>query len=96
MTEIAWLVQFMLDHKLPIKAKDAIIARIGEVESRMSKPQIMQYPGNLLSSTAQAPSTQRLLEQQVVVAPTPTRIPVQTEIVTSTGNGTMTKGPKKW
>ncbi len=61
MTEIAWLVQFMFAHKLPIKAKDDIVARIGEVESLLSSKQGPQArPVNV---GIQAASTQRILDE---------------------------------
>lgn len=42
MTEIQWLVQLMLDHKLPGPVKEKFIARIGEVEAALStKPRPM-------------------------------------------------------
>lgn len=91
MTEIQWLVEIMLHHKLPSQVRELFIARIGEVEARLinEKPRpIINVP----MLPTQAPSTQRLLEDHVA----PIRNPIPTEIVTSQGNGTMIKGPRKF
>jgi hypothetical protein len=53
--------------------------------------------------TAQAPSTQRLLDDMttqsgtmVIPAQVPQRTITPTEVVTSKGNGTSTRGPRKF
>lgn len=110
MTEIAWLVKFMMAHKLPNLAKDEIIARIGEVESTMqvnksvtptiSRTPITQNPGAII----QSPSTQRILDEMALEAPVipaarPIPVPAQMDKETGramvqTGKGTF--GPRKF
>lgn len=94
MTEIQWLCDVLLNFKLPGPVKDKFIARIGEVESKLSPT---NYVRPVVSPT-QAPSTQRLLEDPlpVIRAPTPPA-PIDKETgraMVSTGNGT--KGPRKF
>lgn len=102
MSEIAWLVKLMTEHKLSAQVKATILARIGEVEAALSKniniavpPMAPRHIG-----TVQAPSTQRILDEmaseQAVAPVLPPRVIIPQEIVTSKGNGTSTRGPKKW
>ena len=97
MTEIQWLVDVLLHQKMPQKIRDIFIARIGEVELTLARQQPPRITP-LVAQTAQAPSTQRLLEHQEVpqvVKPTPGTIDKETGRVNiPTGNGTS--GPRKW
>lgn len=108
MTEIQWLVEIMLNHKLPAPVKDRFIARIGEVESNLSKQSIpvrapIIHPGMPI----QAASTQRILDEMkeinvqipinrpLVSAPKPDAIDKETgRAMVATGKGTF--GPRKF
>lgn len=92
MTEIQFLINLLLEHKLPESVKQKFIARIGEVESQMSKP-VMN--ARLITPMAQAPSTQRILDDMsegIIPPPQATKRIVGGEV--NTGNGT--KGPRKF
>ena len=69
MTEIQWLVDLMLNHKLPEPVKQKFIARIGEVEASLARTQPTQAMLNQAlqpiirpSPMAQSPSTQKILD----------------------------------
>lgn len=99
MTEIQWLCDILLNYKMPKEVKDKFISRIGEVEAQLSKPQIMVPRPNSIGVPIQAPSTQRLMDEQPfippVIKPSPSEIDRETgKPMISTGNGT--KGPRKW
>lgn len=90
MTEIQFLISIMLEHKLPEPVKQKFITRIGEVEALLSRP------GLVPKTIVQAPSTQRLLEQEAIVQHA-SKASVASRIVggeVNTGNGT--KGPRKF
>lgn len=97
MTELQWLIKMLTTHKLPNALKDLFIERIGEVEATLSSKQIrMQTNPMNPMAPQQAPSTQRLLDQQAIVPQPPPRIELPKEIITSSGNGTSTRGPRKF
>lgn len=62
MTELQWLIKLLTQHKLSPSLKDLFIERIGEVETRMSSQDIRRQT-NPMNPLAQAPSTQRILDQ---------------------------------
>jgi hypothetical protein len=113
-TEIQFLIELMLNHKLPAPIKDKLIARIGEVEQALTSSPYVANLGNkpngsvvhvplvgTISSNGitptQAPSTQKILDQQAMETPAaPPRIVVPQEITTFKGNGTSTRGPRKF
>lgn len=92
MTEIAFLLKLMTDHKLPKSAKDLIIERVMEVESLMNSRGPVFLPNPVMPSV-RGPS---IGEIQVQAPPMPTRKVVTQEVVTSTGNGTTVRGPRKF
>lgn len=100
-TEIQFLIDVILNHKLPSQVKDVLIARIGEVEASLQSRPIAR-PLLPVSAPLQAPSTQRILDEMaleggsVITPPPQTRMVVPTEIITSKGNGTSTRGPRKF
>lgn len=96
MTEIAWLVKLMTEHKLSAQVKAEFIARIGEVEANLTKTPIS--PVGYATMGRQAPSTQRILDEmaQEQAVPLPPRVIMPQEVVTSKGNGTSTRGPRKF
>jgi hypothetical protein len=60
MTELSFLLDLLLNHKLPKGTKEAITARIKEIEDRQAQPlAYVQRPPR----TAQSPSTQRILDE---------------------------------
>jgi hypothetical protein len=75
-TEIAWLLDLVLNHKLSPDAKKLCLERIGEVESSLVAKPSYQTTGYMapVRGTAQAPSTQALLDAQAAIigAPIPT------------------------
>lgn len=64
MTEIRFLLDLVLNHKLPQEAKKICLERIGEVEASLTKPASsphMVSPMVIQHGAPQSPSTQRLL-----------------------------------
>lgn len=108
MTEIAWLVKFMMEQKLSNSAKNEVISRIGEVESLLSNPGYIPAiipPRPFVNPMAQAPSTQKILNEMaseqltapIIRAPTPTPEKIDKETgraMVGTGKGTF--GPRKF
>jgi hypothetical protein len=111
MSEIQWLVDMMLHCKLSADVREKFLARIGEVEGKLNRTQPMINTASSFPSVMpqpsfgmQAPSTQRLLEQQPLAAPmmppiAPIKLPgvIDKEtgsIVIDTGKGT--KGLRKF
>ena len=99
MTELQFLITLLTKHKLPNGLKDVLIERMGEVEANLAKAPVYQRP--LLPVPQQAPSTQRLLEQQVeipqgpIAPPKPVSIDKETgRAMVNTGKGTF--GPRKF
>ena len=68
-TELSFLIDLLLHHKLPSKTKEAISGRIKEVEASLAtqptqvQPRFAQppIPRTQVDPTAQAPSTQAIL-----------------------------------
>src|ERR1700676_3462160 len=83
MTELQFLIDLLLNHKLSPGTKKLVAERIGTVEASFNKPTAPQhfmtpFPSRP-SPLAQSPSTQRILdemamEQPVIIAPIPTAI----------------------
>jgi hypothetical protein len=76
-TEIRFLLDLVLEHKLPAEAKRLCLERIGEVEASLaSRPSQSIMPIHRPAPQEQAPSTQRLLETQLsrMASPTPESI----------------------
>jgi len=105
MTEIQFLISLMLEHpKMPEQLKQKLITRIGEVEALLQRPGYMTAVTPRLITTAQAPSTQRILDEDAGVLNTQTiAASMQAPVIATqrikggeiqTGNGT--KGPRKW
>ena len=80
MTEIQWLCDMLLNFKMPKEAKERFIARIGEVEANISKPQAIRPMVNrpIVTGPVQSPSMQKILEAVEMEGGLP--IPVQTEV----------------
>lgn len=121
-TEIQFLIDILLEHKLPELVKSKFIARIGEVESRLTSfPDTIPRSSNGRTSgfgpenvgsipargtNQQSPSMQKILDemaangetlQSIQAAPVvQQRIIAPPEVVSSKGNGTMTRGPRKF
>ena len=63
MTELQFLIDLLLNHKLSKETKALIKERIGQVEAQYARPQqVIQRP-IVRSPTAQAASTQAILEK---------------------------------
>lgn len=99
MTEIQFLIDLILNGKLSASAKEKCVARIGEVEASLTKmnPKPIPQQPIIQTTTQQAPSMQRIIDEVAMTpTPAPKRIVVPTEVITSTGNGTSTRGPRKF
>lgn len=101
MTEIQWLVDIILHHKLPVPLMEKFVARIGEVEANLSISKPQPRPLQPPAQQAQVPSMQKILDEMSSETPNlqaqlPPRIIIPTEVVTSKGNGGYTKGPRKF
>ena len=98
-TEIRFLLDLVLNYKLPAEAKKLCLERIGEVEASLALPQRPLIP-LIRNPIEQAPSTQRLMDMQGTAPVTPMTAPVinpAQRIVggeVNTGNGT--RGPRKF
>lgn len=106
MTEIQFLIDIMLNHKLPKPVQEKFIARIGDVEKLLSqmappRPQPVMHnpyftPNPYNPVTSQAPSTQRILDgisQEVPYnAPAAKPIPVPAVIDKETGRAIVSTG----
>ena len=104
MSEIAWLVKLMTSYKLPDEVREFCIARIGEVEEKMSsRPSQSQIShSRSLSQGEQSPSTLAKMAEHaqthpVTPLPPSAAIAIQrsiTPVEVNTGNGT--RGPRKF
>ncbi len=111
MTELDFLLELLINHKLQKPTKTAILERIKIIQERPNAP---AGAGSVRPSavTAQAPSTQRILEANpdltpAVVAQTPETVQAlatrAAAIQRAAATGAFTgkpepgmKGPKKW
>lgn len=104
MTELQWLIKMLTQHKLSTSLKDLFIERIGEVEAALSNTPKNSVTGRLSLENGgwnppgrpiQAPSMQRIMDE-VETPALPPRVIVPQEVVISKGNGTSTRGPRKF
>lgn len=107
-TDIKWLVDILLNYKLPEPVKELFIARIGQIEESLSKSQFAprgSAGSNIIQAPTlmQAPSTQRILDEIANETPLIKAKPVQVPAVIdketgraiiNTGKGTS--GPRKF
>lgn len=67
MTELSFLLDLLLNHKLSKITKEAIVGRVKEIESRTSSGSWaaipLSQPQARAPKTAQSPSTQRILDE---------------------------------
>lgn len=110
-TELSFLLTLLLEHKLPKATKDALKARIKEIQANPTAMPVnarIMPPMAAAQAIAQAPSTMAALERQPGEAPVhpamapaaAIRLPPAT-IDKETGRpmtatGNGTKGPRKW
>lgn len=88
-TELQFLIDLLLNHKLPKATKDLVAKRIGEVETGLIPP-----PRHIALHPSVRAMGNQVEAQAMQAAPPP---PVSARIVggeVSTGNGT--KGPRKF
>lgn len=72
MTELQFLIDLLLNQKLPLKTKQLVADRITEVEANMtSVPHRTIMPSKLINGATQAASTLALLEKEVGSTVTP-------------------------
>lgn len=106
-SEIQFLLNIVLNYKIPQVLKEVCLKRIGEIEQNLRRP-VVSVSGNLtpfpgLGSNVQAPSTQRILDQTAnpapqVVTPPPLQRDKETgmlNVTTSVTSGGSTRGPSK-
>ncbi len=88
MSELSFLIELLLNHKLPKATKDAIAARIKEVEAlphtRVQDRWQPQSSAQALQQAAQAPSTLALMAKHGVPNPTPLNDPASVENIAQT------------
>jgi|SRR5271166_2907681 len=104
MTELNFLIKLLLDSNLDTDTKKLVADRIREVESMLTQPIGYQVASNITRQSGvtniQAPSMQRILEQNPDLAPV--AMPVNTKIIPPKEqeivmpNGSSIKGPRKW
>ncbi len=83
MSELSFLIELLLNHKLPKGTKDAIAARIKEVESGSVRPN-PQVIHNQSTGPQQAASTLALMAKHGVPNPTPLNDPASVENIAQT------------
>lgn len=76
MTELSFLIDLLMNHKLPKVTKQAIAARIKEVEARLPALTGYKPAPQLPHSINQAPSTIALMEKQAEMNPQVAMTPV--------------------
>ena len=105
MTELSFLLDLLLNHKLPKPVRAAVTARIKDVEGRLS-PTLERRP-NPASGATQPPSTLAALARQEplpVIANSPVVLSGQVidketgrpSVITGTSNFGSTRGPRKF
>lgn len=99
MTEIQFLIDLILNHKLSKEAKDLCTKRIGDVEANLTRAPQRIFTPIQPPNTAQAPSMQAILDKvpdgSIIAAPQ--GIPPSARMVggeVNTGGGT--RGPRKF
>lgn len=68
MTELSFLIQLLLNEKLPVEIKKEVAERIKDVEQRLVQPVVSPtvfHSPIAVARNAQAPSTQRILDEMV-------------------------------
>lgn len=63
MSEIQWLINILMTCKLTDSVKKKFIARIGEVEAKLTSTLQVYRPAAIVSPSGQAASTQRILNE---------------------------------
>lgn len=111
MTELQFLIELLLNHKLNATTKALLKERIGTVEEslRGNKQPIQAQVQVLRGTSMQAASTQALLDKEPLVvqhlpaSPTPTMIPIPASapalnriVGGEVNTGHGSKGPRKW
>lgn len=96
MSELSFLIELLLNHKLPKAVKTLVADRIKEIEGGPKRAPVSHAPGLPAHLIGQAPSTMAALAEAppVAVMQAP---PVSKRIVggeVDTGNGT--RGPRKF
>lgn len=104
MTELSFLIQLLLNDKLPLEIKKEVAERIKEVEATLIvthipppyRPQVIPPPVSFIRTTTdQAPSTQKILDEMamnpVPVAPVLASSPVAAQAL-SARNESIRKG----
>ena len=96
MTELRFLIHLLLEHKLPTETKKLIADRISQVETNLNAgPRSVQFtPGTIATyqrplPTAQAPSTQRILDAIQEDSQTPEQLNQQIDRVVNAPNPTV-------
>jgi hypothetical protein len=82
MTEIQFILDLVMNHKLPVAVKEKLLARIGEVEQRFSVQPILA-PTRVVTSTINSPAPIAIPPEQRM-----------SSVMVDTGVGT--KGPRKF
>lgn len=68
MTELGFLLDLLLNEELPLTLKKTVAERIKEVEQKLMQPTVI-IPTSRPITQAQAPSTQRILDEMDQQAP---------------------------
>jgi hypothetical protein len=81
-TEIRFLIDLVLDFKLPAEAKKLCLERIGEVEASLGK-QVAAPVFSRPQTSTQSPSTQALLDAQAAITGAPIPVIEPQPVITS-------------
>ena len=77
-TELSFLLELLLNHKLPKLTKDLVSERIKEVEQRLSNASpVTHVTQRSVSVPYQAPSTVALMEKHGIEIPQPAPVPIE-------------------
>lgn len=99
MTELQFLIDLLLNHKLNANTKKLVADRIGFVEESLRKPAVM-VPRGTPMGVQQSASTQALLDKEPLIVQQPlpmTSAPTSARIIggeVATGGGA--RGPRKF
>jgi len=71
MTELSFLLELLLNHKLPKATKELVTERIKEVEAKLGSAPTPVQRAPIRAASGQSPSTQKILEEMAAEAEAP-------------------------
>lgn len=78
MTELSFLIELLLNHKLPKKTKDLVQARIRDIEVQPKQQPHYQQPANRPMGIQQSPSMQAKIDEMEAAKLNESPLPIPT------------------